>query len=297
MTTIVTHNGPYHCDDIFAVASICLLLGEEDPVSILRTRDQEVIKNGDFVVDVGGYHSEDENVFDHHQDGGGGERENGIPYASFGLVWKRYGRDICGDEEIARVLDKKIVQFVDAEDNGVKTSKDLFEEVNLYSVHDLFLSFSPTWNEEDVDVDAVFKECVELAKKVLKREIKIAKDMKKAEEFVRACYDNSEDRRIVVLDRYYPWKGFVKDLPECFFVVYPSFRGETWHAQSVPIENDAFRSKKPFPQSWAGKRDSELVQITGVEDAVFCHNKSFLAVAGSKEGAIALAKEVLSSSN
>ena len=293
MTTIVTHNGPYHCDDIFAVATLCLFLGEDVPVKMVRTRDQNIIEKGDFVVDVGGYYSEKEKVFDHHQDGGGGERENGIPYASFGLVWKRYGAEICKDEEVSRMLDEKLVQFIDAEDNGVKISKNLFEGVNVYSVYDFFISFTPTWNEEDVDVDAVFKDCVNMAKEVLKREIKIAKDMKKAEEFVKVCYENSEDKRIVVLDRYYPWKDFVVNFPEPLFVVYPSFKGDLWHAQTVPVENDAFKSRKALPQSWAGKRDADLVEITGVDDAVFCHNKSFLAVAGSKEGAIALAKEAV----
>ena len=51
-----------------------------------------------------------------------------------------------------------------------------------------------------------------------------------------------------------------------------------------------FLRRKYFPESWAGKRDSELAGITGVLDAVFCHNHRFIAVAGSKEGAFALAK-------
>jgi uncharacterized UPF0160 family protein len=50
-----------------------------------------------------------------------------------------------------------------------------------------------------------------------------------------------------------------------------------------------------FPDSWAGKRDAELVKATGVADAIFCHNNRFMMVAGSKEGALALAELALSS--
>jgi uncharacterized UPF0160 family protein len=39
--------------------------------------------------------------------------------------------------------------------------------------------------------------------------------------------------------------------------------------------------------------NEELAQVTGVADAVFCHNKLFMAVAKSKEGAIKLAELAL----
>ena len=34
--------------------------------------------------------------------GGAGERENGIPYSSFGLIWQKYGLEICqGNQDVA----------------------------------------------------------------------------------------------------------------------------------------------------------------------------------------------------
>ncbi len=293
MTTIVTHNGNYHCDDIFAVATLCLFLGEDVPVEIIRTRDEDIIKKADFVVDVGGYYDENKKVFDHHQNGGAGKRDNGVPYASFGLVWKEYSYELCGDEDVVEELDRKIVQFIDAEDNGVKISKNLFDNIDVYSIHEFFLSFSPTWDEEDVDIDSIFNKCVYIAKEVLKREIKIIKDNKKAEKFVKESYENSKDKRVVVLDRYYPWKDLLTSFSEPLLVIYPSFENSSWHVQAVPKEANIFESRLSFPQSWAGKRDSELVEATGVKDALFCHNKVFLAVAGSKEGALLLAKKAL----
>jgi len=52
----------------------------------------------------------------------------------------------------------------------------------------------------------------------------------------------------------------------------------------------SFENRKSFPESWAGKRGNELVLATGVSDAIFCHRGRFLTVAGSKEGALALAE-------
>jgi uncharacterized UPF0160 family protein len=39
-----------------------------------------------FIFDIGGEYEEENNLFDHHQKGGAGVRENGVQYSSFGLV-------------------------------------------------------------------------------------------------------------------------------------------------------------------------------------------------------------------
>jgi uncharacterized UPF0160 family protein len=54
-----------------------------------------------------------------------------------------------------------------------------------------------------------------------------------------------------------------------------------------------FKNRKDLPQAWAGKVNEELQKITGVADATFCHNARFTCGAGSKEGALALAKLAL----
>ena len=97
---LVTHNGSFQSDDIFAAAAISILLEKAgEPYEIIRTRDPEIIKTGDYVFDVGGIHDEATNRFDHHQIGGAGKRENGLEYSSFGLVWKKFGKKKAGREE------------------------------------------------------------------------------------------------------------------------------------------------------------------------------------------------------
>ncbi|PIZ87309.1 hypothetical protein COX93_01400, partial [Candidatus Nomurabacteria bacterium CG_4_10_14_0_2_um_filter_30_12] len=52
---LITHNGSFHSDDIFATATLSLLLEKRgESFEIIRTRDEEIIKNGDYIFDVGG---------------------------------------------------------------------------------------------------------------------------------------------------------------------------------------------------------------------------------------------------
>jgi len=85
---VATHPGNFHADDVFAVAVLELVHGS---LEVVRTRDADAQAAADVRVDVGGRHDPASGDFDHHQKGGAGERENGIRYASFGLVWREYG--------------------------------------------------------------------------------------------------------------------------------------------------------------------------------------------------------------
>jgi uncharacterized UPF0160 family protein len=94
--TVVTHNGRFHTDDVFAVAVLELVFEKSHNIEIIRTRDEKIIKTADIVVDVGGEYNPEKNKFDHHQLGGAGTHDNKIPMASVGLVWKKYGQMLCG---------------------------------------------------------------------------------------------------------------------------------------------------------------------------------------------------------
>ena len=50
-TTIATHNGSFHADDVFGVAVLRLL---HPGATLLRTRDAALIAAADYAVDVGG---------------------------------------------------------------------------------------------------------------------------------------------------------------------------------------------------------------------------------------------------
>src|ERR687885_1182144 len=104
---VATHDGSFHADEVFAVAALSLL-GE--PLEVVRTRDEVAMAASDVRVDVGFAADPATGDFDHHQRGGAGERPNGIPYASFGLVWRHHGAALCaGEEPVAGRVDAQLV--------------------------------------------------------------------------------------------------------------------------------------------------------------------------------------------
>ncbi len=288
---IVAHNGGFHADDVFAVATIMLAFPKEK-FEVARTRDEARIKNGDFVVDVGRIYDENTLRFDHHQEGGAGKRENGIPYASFGLVWKKFGEKICCAYQ-SKIIDKGLVSFIDAGDNGV----DLVEEkkgISNFSISTLVSIFNSTSLEKDIN-DKTFLELVEFAKKVIKREVASAEEYVFGEKEIIEAYKKAEDKRFIVLDRQID-KVIINDtlqeFPEVLFVIHPYHKVGS-AVRAVRKNASSFESRKNLPKAWAGKSDEELQKITGVKDAVFCHNALFIANAKSREGALELVKIAL----
>ncbi|MDP3996068.1 MAG: MYG1 family protein [bacterium] len=291
--TIVTHSGTFHADDVFACAAILRLFGDAE---IIRTREEEKIEKGDIVFDVGSEYDAGRSRFDHHQEGGAGVRANGIPYASFGLVWKHFGKEICGnDEVVAKKIDEELVAPIDAEDNGFGERRPFSGETFPYLIQDAVSSFNPTWKEKENSegADEKFKEAVLFAGQVLDRMIFRQKHKEEARGLVEQAYNDSADKRIVILDKEYSWQDVVAEFPEPLFVIRPDISSGNWIVSAVRKTRHSFESRKKLPAEWAGKRSKELVATTGVEDAVFCHNGRFIAVAGSREGATKLAKQAI----
>jgi len=286
--TVLAHSGQFHADDVFAVATLCLLLEDSRRINIVRTRDDSLIQKAEYVVDVGGVYDPDKNRFDHHQIGGAGKRDNGVPYASFGLVWMKYGTKICRSEKVSTSIDQKLVQPIDASDNGVAISTRVFEKVSHFDVQSLIRSMNPDWMESHVGIDKIFLSAVEFAKKIISREIKLASDNVLGEGLVFDAYNKSEDKRIVVFDTQLPWEQVISKFPEPLYVIFPKESG--WRIKAVRNEADGFENRKNFPASWAGKRSPELSMLTGVPGGIFCHNNLFVAEAQTKEGALAMAR-------
>jgi len=282
---VVTHNGNFHADDVFSIAALKRIFPSFE---LIRTRDSELIAKADVVVDVGGEYDPNTDRFDHHQRGGAGERENGVPYSSFGIIWKKYGVEMCeGNQDLANALDAGLVSTIDAIDcghvSGVQEGISLSQTIGM---------FNPTW-QEDKHVDECFDEAVEFASRILSRFIAAAKGGLDAKEIVAKAIEQAEDPRVIVLEQYTPWKKTVVNLSdEALFVVYPSQTGE-WRIQTVPAELGTFENRKELPQAWAGLSDKELQDVTGIDDAMFCHNGLFIAGAKSFKSTMEMASIAL----
>lgn len=283
--TIATHNGNFHADDVFSIAALKNIFPS---FKLIRTRDLELIAKADIVLDVGGKYDPDTDRFDHHQRGGAGERENGIPYSSFGLIWQKYGLDICqGDQDVANAVDTGLVSTIDAIDCG--HVKGVSEGISLSQTIGMF---NPTW-QEDSHFDTCFNEAVDFASRVLSRFIASANGGISAKAIVAIAIDEAEDPRVIVLEKYTPWKRTVHTLSEeALYVLYPSQTGQ-WRIQTVPVELGSFEDRKSLPKPWAGLSDKELQDATGLDDAMFCHNGLFIAGAESFESTMKMATMAL----
>jgi len=287
---IVTHNSQFHADDVCAVAVLHLVL--KGRYKVVRSREPRVIDAADYVVDVGGVFDASRQRFDHHQKGGAGERQNRIPYAAFGLVWKEYGLMLTGSEAVARDIDENVVTPFDASDNGFEIYESKVKGVEPYTFSHYLSSLNPSWDESQ-DFDARFKEAVAIAVPMLRRAIERAVGSEKGKKFTEEAYQKAEDKRIIELDGLYPWREILLSHPEPVFVVRKNAEGGTWGARAIPLEETGFANRKDFPPEWAGLSGGELARVSGVSDAVFCHNKRFLVVAKTREGALKLARKAL----
>tara|TARA_B100000508_G_scaffold140487_1_gene141724 strand:+ start:9839 stop:10714 length:876 start_codon:yes stop_codon:yes gene_type:complete len=284
MYTVVTHSGSFHPDDVFAVASFQLLLGVEN-VEIIRTRDESIITDGDYVVDVGGVYNHVIKRYDHHQNGAP-VRKNGIPYAGFGLMWKHYGEEICHSTEIAQVIENRLVQPIDAGDNGVNLF-DLNEyEVQPFELYHFVSLYSPAWGSGG-SKDEAFVKAVDWARSVIVRIIEKEQANLNLRQLIKETYEQAELKQILVFKVPVPMPALI-EYSDVELVVCPDDPqlNDNWTTTCVRKNYDTFESRVRFPENWAGLSGKELQKVSSISDAGFCHKARFLFVAGSKESAL-----------
>lgn len=259
-----THAGKFHADDVFSAALLTYMYPE-----IVIERGFTVPENYQgLVFDIGF------GEFDHHQEDKR-VRENGVPYAAFGLLWEKFGAQIVGEEEAKR-FDEKFIQALDYSDNTGEYS----EVTSLISL------FNPSWDSKE-DPEHAFFEAVLFAKRILELKFKKIESIERAKDVVEEAMKHVEDN-IMVMEIGAPWKQQVIGT-EIEFVVTPSQRGG-FNAQGVPVSEDDQTLKIAFPEEWRGKTKEVLPQISGIETLHFCHNSGFLIATMTKEDAIKACK-------
>ncbi len=294
---LVTHSGSFHADDIFACATLSLYLKRQgERFELVRTRDESIIEGADYVFDVGGIYDPQTNRFDHHQIGGAGKRENDIPYAAFGLVWKKIGPLLCEDERVVDDIDRRLVQGIDAIDNGISISESLPCGVYDYGLYGIISAYQNTWKEarnEKKQYES-FMKLVSFFEGVLEREIEKTKHHLEMLEIIEDCYQRSENKQIIEVPYHVGVGSLSQVLHKYDEVLYVVARSNgNWKVVAMRKNPCSFENRKALPQSWAGKRGEALQEVSGVSDAVFCHNALWMAVAESRIGAWQLAELAL----
>jgi uncharacterized UPF0160 family protein len=287
-----THSGSFHADDVLAAAALRLI---NPSLTILRTRDPEQMAAAAIVFDVGRVFDPAAGRFDHHQLEYREARENGIPFSSFGLIWRELGAVLCGSAAAASRVDRWLVQGVDAVDCGVTLSKET-PLVTVTSISSAIGSFNPGW-QDDTSPQArneAFERAVTWAQAILQNTIRDANGLEAARAVV-AQGALLEGGRLLVLDRDAPWKEAVLGSPEyeqLLYVISPDTQAK-WHVTAVPDTPGSFNNRKSLPAAWAGLDGEELDAVVGLKGCVFCHRGRFVAGHRTKDGAMEMARLAL----
>lgn len=259
----LTHGGRFHADDVFSAA---LLKITNPGIEIIRAFEVPDDFDG-IVFDIGC------GKFDHHQKDAE-IRENGVPYAAFGLLWRELGEGIishcCTPEQAAREaarFDEHFIQPLDADDN-TGCGSQLAGALGI---------FNPCW-DSDESADQCFCEAVDFASVILRKKMNNIMSKNRAKDIVEAALAESIDN-IVVLPRFAPWKMILLQ-SAAEFVIYPSQRGG-YCAQAIPVDSETKDLRCPFPGEWAGIPSAELKRISGIPTLTFCHKSRFLISADS----------------
>ncbi len=290
--TIGTHNGIFHSDEVVACAILCLINSDKS-IHILRSRDNEILKQCDICVDVGG------GKFDHHQIGFNETRKNDIKYASAGLVWRTFGKQLieqllkkyfkeskCNIDYIYEFFDNLFISLVDCEDNGISTESHCFSFIS---------SFLPLWfNANAEKFNGQFSKVLLTAIVILEEELKTTIGKVIAQNTIINNWNNSSYFKNGILEipsQTIDWVETVVNInvttenKQINFVIFPYPNGG-WAAQCVPPSlEERFSQRIAFPREWSGQTD-KLPEISGVEDSSFCHNGCFFARANSKDSII-----------
>lgn len=287
----VTHSGSFHADEVMATVILSKVLPD---MKLCRTfRVPEGLNQDVIVYDIGG------GRFDHHQRGGNGERENGVPYSSAGLIWKEFGHEVVNGtsnpELVWASIDKGLIQGIDAIDNGVMPKSEY--PAKAMSISNIISSFNPNW-DEDMSSDDAFMKAVAFAEVIFDNLLKSAIAKVKAQDGVEKALVKAANG-IMVLEQYMPWQDFIFSsenmmTEEILYVVFPSNRGG-YNVQAVPDKPGSFGQRKPLPKEWAGLRDEAIAKVSGVKTANFCHPGRFICGADKFEDALLLAKKAVES--
>lgn len=285
----ITHGGIFHADEVLGTVILHKILGNLTVLRTFKVPDEKLDEKV-VVYDIGF------GEFDHHQKGGNGTRENGVPYASAGLIWKKFGRKLvanCNNPDLVwNIIDRDLIQGIDATDNGAMPVADYPAQVMQF--YQIISGFNPQWDSDStVDSDDKFLKAVAFAEIVFDNTLANAVAKAKAQQIVDEAIEKSKGR-IMVLDHFVPWQEFIfasknEKAEDIEFIIYPSNRGG-YNWQCVPDTLGGYGQRKPVPAEWYGLHGEALQETTGVKTATFCHPNGFMGSASTLEDAIKLAK-------
>lgn len=303
---LVTHSGTFHADDVLSTVILSKYLGGTITVERIGNfsesterefrRREAMRKHPVIVYDIGG------GKYDHHQEGGNGTRENGIPYSSVGLVWRDFGINLLSktfpnnsdwvNNYILNFVDQNLIQGIDAYDNNILPTLDFPAQPMNFS--EIIQNFNPRWDNQSEDSDAAFLQAVSCAEVIFDKIIQTALSKAITQEMVESSI-NSATNGIMVFDKSIgleEWEEAFfsstnKKTDEIMYAIFP-FRGE-YRVWGIPEKLHSENPRKPFPDSWKNASFFLKYYKNVPDDALYCHPSGTLATAKSLETAMQLA--------
>lgn len=266
-----THGGKFHADDVFSAA----LLRYLNPDITIERGNRVPDDYKGIVFDIG------RGRYDHHQRDSR-IRENGVPYAAFGLLWEELGVEILGEDLTLR-FDEDFVQPLDLNDNTGEKNE----------LATLIGQFNPVWDDHRGSDEGFFR-AVSVAEMILKNKFDRYLGKARADqqtEAILAEHDKAvhsgdaapEDARILVLPDFVPCQKRLEET-DIAFIVFPSNRGG--YCIQPLKKKQSMNYKCSFPEEWLGLENEELAAASGLQSATFCHKGGFLMSVGDLEDAV-----------
>ena len=295
---------------------------------IVRTRDAEILKEADVVLDVGGVYDPQTHRYDHHQpEFKDSSRLNSKRFlSSAGLVYKHFGKEILASkasnlsqEQIDALYVQVYESFVeafDANDNGISAYPadikpaftPLVSTFSLMSIcwipdgmkpSHLNPQMNHSWKlSRSFQIFSIFT--LIIAKNWLPaRDIVVSALESHAISVASSAETAAVDSKILILPTSCPWRITFFNTPgteEILCQIYPEGANASWRIQACPESPDSFISRLPLPEAWRGLRDAELdaaLTAAGSEitsGAVFVHRSGFIGGHKTKEGTITMAR-------
>ncbi|CAL6089240.1 MYG1_protein [Hexamita inflata] len=282
---IVTHSNDFHADDCLSTFFLKQIF---DVASVVRSRDEEIIKKADIAYDVGGIYNKASLRFDHHQLGFNEFFPNStVPLSSAGVIYRDFGREILlklqpdlTPLQLDFLYDFVYFQFVqalDGNDNGI----DPYESpvINYNATQSSLASRVHRCNYIS-DFNAAVTICAQdFTDFVVYASTQVLPSFPVLQTAFESRFNVHISGRVLLLNNSVNnslLEHFQKQFGcDILFIVNQKADRVSLKALSVP---GSFKSKQQLPKNWCGLRDAELVKESGVEGGIFVHKNGFLGV-------------------
>lgn len=272
---IIFHAGAFHADEIFATAYLMIIYDwiwipfpKFERKNILSPYMAE--ENGYLVYDIGG------GRFDHHfPEDQKQRREDGTPYAAFGLIVKEFHDGFLSNEEY-QMLDQDLIKGLDKHDNtGCENP-----------LADIISCINPTWDNPNPNVDMLVWNAISLARDILENKIAHIRSTCKAKKIADTSTDIADG--CVYLDVFAPIGRYVADNPNISFMGFPSNRELGKYSISAikcKGDNDKLVNRMLFPERFRGfgLRSPNYFEVNYKTGLSFMHPSGFMATFDNKE--------------